>query len=147
MLLDQGLADENIDVLTQELSILFEEELKAKRSKIIMNIAIPIAGGKLCAHFGHCEQFALINADMETKKILDTKLVNPPAHEPGVLPKWLHEQGANIIIAGGMGSRAQDLFTQNDIEVIVGAGADTPEAVAEAYLQGSLDAGSNACDH
>jgi len=25
-----------------------------------MKIAIPIADGKLCAHFGHCEQFSLV---------------------------------------------------------------------------------------
>ncbi len=34
-----------------------------------MLIAIPVANGKLCAHFGHCEQFALVEADPATKQI------------------------------------------------------------------------------
>lgn len=112
-----------------------------------MKIAIPIADGKLCMHFGHCEQFALIEVDDGDKTVLESSYLTPPAHEPGVLPRWLHEQGANIIIAGGMGQRAQDLFSQNDIEVVVGAPTDTPEKVVSAYLAGSLEAGRNTCDH
>ncbi|MBN2211845.1 MAG: hypothetical protein JW709_10665, partial [Sedimentisphaerales bacterium] len=63
------------------------------------------------------------------------------------LPDLLHQQGVNVIIAGGMGQRAQQLFTQNDIEVIVGASAVTPEELITAYLDGSLKTGDNICDH
>ncbi len=112
-----------------------------------MKIAIPIADGKLCMHFGHCEQFALIEVDDSAKTVAESSYLTPPAHEPGVLPRWLHEQGANIIIAGGMGQRAQDLFSKNDIEVVVGAPTETPEKVVSAYLAGSLEAGRNTCDH
>jgi len=31
-----------------------------------MKIAIPLAGGKLSAHFGHCQEFAIIDADPAT---------------------------------------------------------------------------------
>lgn len=112
-----------------------------------MRIAMPIAGGKLCMHFGHCEQFALVDADESKKTILSAKYVTPPPHEPGVLPRWLHEQGATVIIAGGMGQRAQGLFAQNEIKVIVGAPAESPEAVVKAYLAGTLKTRENACDH
>jgi len=112
-----------------------------------MRIAIPVANGKLAMHFGHCENFALIDVNMEEKKITGTNHTTPPPHAPGVLPQWLHEQGANMIIAGGMGSRAQQLFAQNDIAVLVGAPADTPEALVAAYLDGTLQAGDNICDH
>ena len=71
----------------------------------------------------------------------------PPPHEPGVLPRWLSELGANIIIAGGMGRRAQDLFTENGIKVVVGAVSETPEKLAQAYLQNILVVGENCCDH
>ena len=71
----------------------------------------------------------------------------PPAHEPGVLPRWLGEKGVNIIIAGGMGSRAQNLFAEQNIEVVVGAPAEAPDAIVNAYLAGSLQAGDNICDH
>ncbi|NLX99973.1 MAG: chromosome partitioning protein ParA, partial [Rhodopirellula sp.] len=52
-----------------------------------MKIAIPLANGRLSMHFGHCEQFALVEADAQSGKILDTKLITPPPHEPGVLPR------------------------------------------------------------
>ena len=118
-----------------------------KKESRIMKIAIPLAEGKLCMHFGHCEQFALLDVDEKSKKITGKQLLTPPAHEPGVLPKWLHEQGANIIIAGGMGSRAQSLFAENEIKVLVGAPGDEPEKIAAAYLDGTLQTGTNICDH
>ena len=110
-----------------------------------MKIAIPTAQGKLCMHFGHCEQFTLVSVENQT--ITGTEMLTPPPHEPGVLPVWLHEQGANLIISGGMGSRAKDLFAQNDIQVVVGAPAEAPEAVVKAYLAGTLKTSANTCDH
>lgn len=112
-----------------------------------MKIAIPMADGRLAMHFGHCEQFALVEVDDATRKPTQTEMLIPPPHEPGVLPRWLHEQGANLIIAGGMGGRALQLFAQNDIQVIVGAPVDTPENLVAAYLNGTLASGTNACDH
>lgn len=85
-----------------------------------MKIAIPTANGKLCMHFGHCEIFTLVDVDPETKTIAGSVQLDPPPHEPGVLPHWLAGQGADLIIAGGMGMRAQDLFEANNIKVVVG---------------------------
>ena len=111
-----------------------------------MKIAIPMAGGQLCMHFGHCEQFALVDVDETAGTPSGTTLVTPPPHEPGLLPRWLHEQGATVIIAGGMGQRAQMLFAQNGIKVLVGAPVDTAENLVAAYLGGTLVSGENACD-
>lgn len=112
-----------------------------------MKIAIPVSAGRLCPHFGHCEQFALIDVDETNRQAKQTTLLTPPPHEPGVLPRWLHEQGAEVIIAGGMGQRAQQLFADNGIRVVVGAASDTPENIVQAYLNGTLVAGQNLCDH
>ena len=112
-----------------------------------MKIAIPLASGRLCVHFGHCEEFALTEVDEKTRQITSTTTLQPPAHQPGVLPAWLREQGANVIIAGGMGMRAQQLFAENDIEVIVGAPAQSPDELITAYLEGTLASGQNICDH
>jgi predicted Fe-Mo cluster-binding NifX family protein len=98
-------------------------------------------------HFGHCESFALIDVDMEEKVILKRKDVDAPPHQPGMLPSWLAERGANMIIAGGMGQRAQGLFSQYDIEVVVGATGETPEHLVSGYLAGTLRFGENICDH
>jgi predicted Fe-Mo cluster-binding NifX family protein len=112
-----------------------------------MRIAIPVADGRLCMHFGHCERFALVDADEATKQVNETRYVTPPPHAPGVLPQWLAEQGATVILAGGMGSRAQALFSQSGISVVTGAPSVEPEAAAKAYLDGSLVIGDNVCDH
>jgi ATP-binding protein involved in chromosome partitioning len=112
-----------------------------------MKIAIPMVGGQLCMHFGHCEQFALVDIDETAGKPTNTVLVTPPPHEPGLLPRWLHEQGATVIIAGGMGQRAHQLFAPSGVKVVVGAPADTPENLVTAFLSGTLVSGQNACDH
>ena len=110
-----------------------------------MKFAIPLAEGKLTAHFGHCQEFALV--EVEDNQIKSKEALVPPPHEPGVLPKWLHDLGTNVIIAGGMGARALDLFAQNDIEVIVGAPALTPEELVKQYLDNTLQTHGNVCDH
>jgi predicted Fe-Mo cluster-binding NifX family protein len=112
-----------------------------------MKIAIPLAEGKLSMHFGHCERFVLVDADPATKSIRAREDLPAPKHEPGLLPRWLAERGAQLIIAGGMGGRAQQLFSQHGIQVVVGAPAEAPEALVAAYLEGSLKSGENVCDH
>ncbi len=112
-----------------------------------LKIAVPVVNGQLCMHFGHSDKFALVSVDPEKKVIQNVDLLTPPPHEPGVLPKWLSEQQATMVIAGGMGSRAQSLFTEYGIQVVTGASAGTPEDVVQAYLEGTLVTGENICDH
>lgn len=126
---------------------LTKQTIDSRKGSQHMRIAVPVADGKLAMHFGHCEKFALIDADPASKQILKQELVDAPEHQPGLLPRWLGERGANVIIAGGMGSRAQLLFAEQQIQVLVGAPADTPENLVQAFLGGSLQSGENVCDH
>ena len=112
-----------------------------------MRIAIPVVQGKLSPHFGHCEAFELVDVDTDARLVLRRQTVPAPDHQPGLLPRWLADQGANMIIAGGMGSRAQSLFAQQNIEVIVGAPSEEPAGIVEQYLAGTLATGGNVCDH
>ncbi len=112
-----------------------------------MRYAIPVTGGKLAAHFGHCEAFALFDVDETTGKIVGRELVPSPGHQPGFLPGWLAERGASRIIAGGMGPRAVGLFEENRVEVLLGAPEGDPEEIVEAFLAGNLAVGDNVCDH
>ena len=82
-----------------------------------MKLAVPVANGRLCMHFGHCEQFVIFNIDREKKSIASHEALTPPPHEPGVLPKWLSEQGVNFVIAGGMGGGAQMKFADAGVKV------------------------------
>ena len=118
-----------------------------KGANHVLVIAIPVTGGRLCAHFGHSEWFALLDVDVAAGQILNARQLDPPVHQPGVLPRWLRSQGVSLVIAGGMGRRAQDIFAEQGIRVIVGAPLDAPENLVRSYLDGDLKLGENACDH
>jgi ATP-binding protein involved in chromosome partitioning len=112
-----------------------------------MRIAIPLTNGLLAGHFGHCEHFAFIDVDTSKKTILSSAQEAAPEHEPGLLPRWLRDRGVSVVIAGGMGSRARNLFAQAGVEVLTGAESREPEAIASDYLNGKLVTGANSCDH
>ena len=112
-----------------------------------MKIAIPCSDGKLCMHFGHCEEFVVTTVDQGTGSMDKQEKLTPPPHEPGLLPRWLAEKGVEMIIAGGMGQRAQKIFESNDIKVVVGAQPGCPTALIKDYLCGTLTTGTNTCDH
>lgn len=112
-----------------------------------MRIAVPIVAGKVSSHFGRCDEFALVDAESETRAVLETRYLKPPAHEPGVFPKWLADNGADVIIAGGMGRRAQALFEENGISVVSGAPADDLDDTVQRYLEGTLETGDGDCGH
>lgn len=112
-----------------------------------MRIAIPLSNGLLALHFGHCERFALVDVEPERRVVTNQETHAAPDHAPGLLPAWLAERGVNVILAGGMGQRAQQLFTRQGIEVVIGVPADRPETLVEQYLAGTLASGPNVCDH
>ncbi|MFA7166395.1 MAG: iron-sulfur cluster carrier protein MrpORP [Desulfoplanes sp.] len=120
---------------------------KPKGEKATMKIAVPVANGLLCMHFGHCEKFAMVSIDEANKTVLGTELLTPPSHEPGVFPKWVAEQGADLVITGGMGARAQSLFTDAGVKVLVGVEGGSPEEIAMGFMNGTLQTGQNICDH
>ena len=49
-----------------------------------MRYAVPGTGGILSPHFGHCEQFALIDVDEKSRKVTKKQLVPSPEHQPGL---------------------------------------------------------------
>ncbi|RJP94131.1 MAG: ATPase [Desulfobacteraceae bacterium] len=110
----------------------------------MIRFAIPVVGNILTMHFGHAKNFAII--DVDGKTIQSKEIKNPPPHAPGVLPKWLYEMGVNVIIAGGMGDQAIQLFNESGISVQTGAPTLPPETLVEHYLNQTLLTASNACD-
>lgn len=108
-------------------------------------IAIPSSNNYLCQHFGHCEQFAIFQAEGE--KITEEIYLIPPPHEPGILPAWLASMGVTHIIAGGMGHRAISLFNQQNIQVFTGAEEKQVRLLAEEFINNNLKTGANTCDH
>ena len=111
----------------------------------IRKIAIPVAGGQMCAHFGHCEKFVIYK--FVDGKLEHEELLTPPAHQPGVYPAWLNKLGVNDVIAGGIGQRAISLFNQQNVNVYAGAQLKEPRQLANELVEGKLVAGENLCDH
>ncbi len=110
-------------------------------------IAIPCENNQVCPHFGHAPQFAFFNIDPDGSGISEPEFRDAPPHEPGVLPRWIAEQGATVVLSGGMGGRAQQLLNQSGIDVVTGVTEADPRAAAQAYAKGTLAASGNACDH
>ena len=109
-----------------------------------MKIAVSCNGSAIWPHFGHCENFMIYN--VEGNKIVSSENVPNPGHKPGFLPNFLADRGVNVIIAGGMGGGAVDIFNERGVEVVVGASGDSKAAV-EAYLRGELVSTGEVCHH
>ncbi|OPX36461.1 MAG: chromosome partitioning protein ParA [Desulfobacteraceae bacterium 4484_190.1] len=116
-----------------------------KVMKGVKVFVIPVSDGKLSSHFGHCEQFAFV--ETENGRIMDKYEKTPPSRDPGVIPAWMYEQGADVVIAGGIGDRAEQLLREKGVEVISGAPMDAPELLVNQYLADTLISGNNICDH
>jgi ATP-binding protein involved in chromosome partitioning len=112
-----------------------------------VKIAIPVSNGKLFAHFGHCQAFALVDTYDRTGEIVARNDVAAPPHEPGLLPVWLAEHGVDMVMTGGIGPRAQDLLAQRGIKVVIGVPSDTPDSLIASYYAGTLETGANECNH
>lgn len=107
-----------------------------------MKIAIACEGNYVSGHFGHCEGFTIYELDND--KILSKSFVENPGHRPGFLPVFLKGLETNVIIAGGMGETAQQLFNENGIKVIVGVQGLCDDA-AEKYIKGELKSSGSVC--
>jgi Mrp family chromosome partitioning ATPase/predicted Fe-Mo cluster-binding NifX family protein len=107
-----------------------------------MKIAVASDRDMVTEHFGHCETFNIFEA--EKGQIVKSESIANPGHKPGFLPVFLNEQGVNVIISGGMGGGAVDLFNEKGIEVIVGA-SGLAKTAAEHYLQGMLKSTGSVC--
>lgn len=107
-----------------------------------MKIAVASEGKMVTEHFGHCEGFTIFES--ENQKITSKEFIPNPGHRPGFLPVFLNEKGVNVIISGGMGGGAVEIFNEKGIEVITGAAGEA-EIVANSYLQGKLKSTGSVC--
>ena len=110
----------------------------------ITRIAIAQDGNSVSEHFGHCQRYAIF--DVEDSIIYRRDDLPNPGHEPGRLPVFLAEHGVSLIIAGGMGPRAIEIFSENGIDVLIGIGGNV-DYVAQDYIAGRLSPGKSSCHH
>ncbi|HHU91425.1 MAG TPA: dinitrogenase iron-molybdenum cofactor [Clostridiaceae bacterium] len=105
-------------------------------------IAVASENEIVTEHFGHCKNFNIF--DVENNQIVRIKSIANPGHRPGFLPNYLNDMGVNVVISGGMGSGAIDIFNEKNIKVIVGARGDARKA-AENFLNGTLKSTGSVC--
>ncbi|HCX61981.1 NifB/NifX family molybdenum-iron cluster-binding protein [Sedimentibacter sp.] len=108
-----------------------------------MKIAVASENDMVTEHFGHCINFNIY--ETENKSITSSQSIDNPGHKPGFLPNFLNDLGVNVIISGGMGAGAIEIFDDKGIEVITGAKGEAREAV-EQYLRGNLKSSASVCN-
>jgi predicted Fe-Mo cluster-binding NifX family protein len=89
-------------------------------------------------HFGRCPYFILV--DVEGNQIKQAQAINNPFygnHQPGQVPAFISQQGADVMLTGGMGHRAIGFFEQYNIQAVTGAYGTVQHAL-EQYLSGQL---------
>ena len=102
--------------------------------------------GEVSGHFGRCPFYTMV--ELDGARIIGVKSVANPHHgnhQPGVMPVFINSLGAKVIIAGGMGPRAIQMFDQFGIEVATGAVGNVGR-VLTAYLDGQVK-GIVPCKH
>jgi predicted Fe-Mo cluster-binding NifX family protein len=109
-----------------------------------MKIAIAKDGNSVSEHFGHCERYGIYI--VKESIIYKQDDLMSPGHEPGRLPVFLAEHDVTHVIAGGMGPRAVDLFTQNGIAVMLGISGNV-DIVAQDLIAGKITPGGSTCHH
>ena len=89
-------------------------------------------------HFGRCPYYILV--DLDGREVSEVSAVENPyygKHQPGAVPGFIQSQGADVMLAGGMGRRAIGFFQQYGIQAVTGASGTVRHAL-EQYLGGVL---------
>lgn len=107
-----------------------------------MKIAVASEGRMVAQHFGHCERFTIYEA--KDGKIVMRQFIENPGHKPGFLPNFLNGLGVQVIISGGIGEGAVEIFNEKGIQVVTGASGDADEAVQK-FIEGSLKSTDSIC--
>jgi predicted Fe-Mo cluster-binding NifX family protein len=95
-------------------------------------------------HFGRCPYYILV--DLDGREVSQISAVQNPyygRHQPGQVPGFIDSQGAEVMLAGGMGRRAIGFFQQYGIQAVTGAAGSVRHAL-EQYLGGKLQ-GAEPC--
>ncbi len=107
-------------------------------------LAIPSShpGGleaELGAHFGHCDLYTLVTLDNQTIQAVEV-IPNVPHQQGGCMApvKYLAEQGAKALIAGGMGLRPLMGFNQVGIAVYYGGQSRRVDQAVNAFIKDEL---------
>ena len=100
-----------------------------------MRIAISTEGDYISPHFERCSHFTII--DIENRSVIRKKIVANPGRSPEFIPRFLYENGVDLIVAGRMGLGASGFFDELGIRSIVGTSGQIDEVIGQ-LLKGNL---------
>ena len=100
-----------------------------------MKIAVPFENGMVFQHFGRSEQFKFY--EVENGAVLHSEVVSINGQGHGALVGFLVQNGANVVLCGGIGTGAQVALMQAGIQMFGGISGLADVAVSN-YLSGRL---------
>ncbi|MGE4572039.1 MAG: NifB/NifX family molybdenum-iron cluster-binding protein [Candidatus Izemoplasmatales bacterium] len=110
-----------------------------------MKVALSTKNNMVTEHFGHCDYFIVY--EIENKEIIGSFLIKNPPHQKGHLPKFLKENGIDVVIAGGIGAMAVNLLEELNIQVIMNVCGHADEVIKK-YINNELKSNGEPCsDH
>lgn len=110
-----------------------------------MIIAVTYQDGQVFQHFGHSESFKLYR--VENNAVLSAQVLGTNGAGHGALAGFLREQGATVLICGGIGAGARTALAQAGIRLYPGVTGGADQAV-EDLLAGRLRFDPDTtCDH
>lgn len=108
-----------------------------------MKVAIAVDNNKVSNHFGYCQGFKIY--DIINGKIKGEEFIKNPGHKPKFLPNYLDNMGVKVIISLGMGSMAQEIFKEKNIDVIISDNEDL-DCIIKKYIKGKLISSEKVCN-
>lgn len=106
--------------------------------EVLLKIAIPMANGEFCEHFGGAKEFIILEGAPEQGQVTTSQRLAAPEHQPGVLPRWLATQQIDVVVVSAIGERALIMLAEAGIETRLAAEGMGPSELAVACLQGKL---------
>jgi predicted Fe-Mo cluster-binding NifX family protein len=108
-----------------------------------MRVAVSAEGDQglesvVAPHFGRCPHYVIV--ELEGREVRSVHTVENPfygRHQPGQVPGFIHDQGVEVMLTGGMGRRAIAYFQGFGVEAVTGAHGTVGHAL-QAYLGGRL---------
>ncbi len=111
-----------------------------------MIVAMPYLNGEVNAHFGSTQAFLLAETSDGTVTRTSVFELQGMQHNHAGIAGFLKEQGAQAIIAGGMGHPMQQALKAQGFELYCGVSGPAIEAV-EALLRGDIEQSETTCGH
>ena len=111
-----------------------------------MIIAVPYVDGEVNGHFGRTEAFLI--AEVRDGRVLSkaVRTVDGLQHDHGGLAGFLKAQGAEVILAGGMGAPMQQALKAAGFSLYCGVAGPVDQVLA-AFLSGAIEQSEGTCGH